>query len=229
MAIAQLTHLHLTIPSSGSTSELVPSDCYQVVPLSRSAISHRVSFARDAVVMESLPLLLSPAEEQESLTALTKRDTEPLDRDLIQFTQPAYVLFPNEEPMDDSDGVSTLGFPSLPTPLGFNPIFRSRLTPLHTLIHHQRFPDHQDVLRLCLTLSPIAFMDAPFAVLLTGLWIMLSRPESMGCRCTNPGFWNGSALRSRLVCWIRVLVLGGTRPVNRPLTLPANFTGTCAS
>ena len=52
MAIAQLTHLHLTIPSSGSTSEPVPSECYLVVPLSReSAISRRVSFARDVAVL----------------------------------------------------------------------------------------------------------------------------------------------------------------------------------
>ena len=45
-----------------------------------------------------------------------------------------------------------------------------------------------------------------------------------------PGFWNGSALRSQLIYWIRVLVLGYARcPVSRPLKLPANFTGTCAS
>ena len=53
---------------------------------------------------------------------------------------------------------------------------------------------------------------------------------NMGCRCTIPDFWNGLALRSRLDYWIKVLVLGCTRyPVNRPLTLPANFTGTCVS
>ena len=101
MAIAQLTHLHLTIPSSGSPLEPVPLECYPVVPLSReSAISRR------------------------ALTALTKRDMEPLDRGLIQFAQPAYVLFPSEESMDDSDGVLTLGLPSLPTLPGFIPAVR---------------------------------------------------------------------------------------------------------
>ena len=76
----------------------------------------------------------------------------------------------------------------------------------------------------------VSAMDAPFTVPLTGLRIMLSPPESMGCHCTTPGFWNGSALRNRPVYWIRVLVLGYTRcPVSRPLTLPANFTRTCAS
>ena len=196
-------------------------------------------------------------------------------------------------------------------------IFRSRLAPLHYLIHHQRFPDGTpgtsgsrprcaeiifDAFSDCLCasssvasddsdgdaglllalLSPPSFslaqrtsessdfsfysavdssaglaqtsspkhvphwrlaqegpflskippsaMDAPFAVPLTGLRIMLSPLKSMGCRCTAPGFWNGSALRSWLVCWIRVLVHGCTRcPMSRPLTRPANFTGTCAS
>ena len=43
MAIAQLTHLHLTIPLSGSTSEPVPSECYPVVLLSwESTISRYV-------------------------------------------------------------------------------------------------------------------------------------------------------------------------------------------
>ena len=89
-------------------------------PLSReSAISHRVSFAREVAVIESSPLLFSPAEEPEDLTEATEGDREPLDWGHIQFTQPAYVLFPSEEPMDDSDGVSTLGFPSLPAPPGF--------------------------------------------------------------------------------------------------------------
>ena len=64
-------------------------------------------------------------------------------------------------------------------------------------------------------------MDAPFAVLLTGLRIMLSPPGSMGCRCTTPGLWNRSALQSLLIYWIKVLVLGYTRcPVSRPPTSP---------
>ena len=88
MVIAQLTHLHLTIP----LFQLVPSESYPIVPLSQeSTISRRVSFVRDVAVIES-SLLFSPAEEPESLPELTKRDTEALDRGLIQFTQQDYVL-----------------------------------------------------------------------------------------------------------------------------------------
>ena len=40
----------------------------------------------------------------------------------------------------------------------------------------------------------------------------------------------GGAGAIELDCWINVLVLGCTCcPVNRPLTLPANFTRTCFS
>ena len=43
MAIAWLTHLHLSIPSSGTTSGPVPLECFPVVPLSQeSAVSRRV-------------------------------------------------------------------------------------------------------------------------------------------------------------------------------------------
>ena len=77
--------------------------------------------------------------------------------------------------------------------------------------------------------SQVSGMDAPFAVLLTDHRIMISPLESMGCHCTTPGFWSGSALRSRLVYWIRVLVCGSTHcSGSRPLTQPANFTETCA-
>ena len=77
--------------------------------------------------------------------------------------------------------------------------------------------------------SRVSGMDAPSAVLLNDHRIKFSNLESMGCHCTTPGFWSGSAFRSRLVCWIRVLVRGCTRcPVSRPLTRPANFTEMCA-
>ena len=63
MAIAQLTHLHLAIPSTGLTSEPVPLECYPTVPLTgRSDVSRRVSFARDISVIEFSPLLFSPAD-----------------------------------------------------------------------------------------------------------------------------------------------------------------------
>ena len=67
MTIAWLTHLHITIPSSGSTSEPVPPECFPVVPLARRAVlPHWVSFARDVSVIDSLLLLFSPVEEPES-------------------------------------------------------------------------------------------------------------------------------------------------------------------
>ena len=61
--------------------------------------------------------------------------------------------------------------------------------------------------------------NAPFATLRTDRRITLSPLENMDCHGTTPGFWNGSVLQSRLVCWIRVLVRGYTRcPGSRPLT-----------
>ena len=63
MATAQLTHLHLTVPSSGMTTGPVPLECFAVVPLSRaSPVSRRVSFPREVDVIESSPLLFSPGE-----------------------------------------------------------------------------------------------------------------------------------------------------------------------
>ena len=145
MAIAQLTHLHLTIPWSGSSPEPVPPECFPVVPLSRkSAVSRQVSFARDVAVIESSPLLFSPVEESESLTAPTERDMRPLERSLIQIVQPAYVLFPSEEPFDDSDGVSTLR-------LSGRAIIWGRL-----MVPPAPPGYDQDVLGLLLTFSPIA-------------------------------------------------------------------------
>ena len=120
MAIARLTHLHLTVPSSGSILEPVPGECYPVVPLPRELmISCRVSFAREVAIIESTPLSCSPAEAPDSLAAPSTGDPAPLDQVFIQFNQPHYMLFLREEPMDDSDGVSTpsvtscsAGFPS---------------------------------------------------------------------------------------------------------------------
>ena len=48
---------------------------------------------------------------------------------LIQFHQPAYVLFPGEDPMDELNAVSTWDFPSLPTPPGFHHIMCPGDTP----------------------------------------------------------------------------------------------------
>ena len=77
-------------------------------------ISRRVSFTCEVAVIESTTFSCSPAEAPDSLTEPAMGDPEPFDRGLIQFNQPDNMLIPREEPMDDSDGVSTLGVPSLP-------------------------------------------------------------------------------------------------------------------
>ena len=67
LAIAQLTHLHLTIPSSGTTTEPVPLDCVPVVPLPRKPVKPvKVSFAEDMEVIGSPPTFPSPGEEPDS-------------------------------------------------------------------------------------------------------------------------------------------------------------------
>ena len=84
MAIAQLTHLHLTIPSSGSTSKSVPPECFPVVPLAkRSVLSRRVSFAREVSIIDSSPLLFSPVEEPESASVPPDTDLDTTERDNI--------------------------------------------------------------------------------------------------------------------------------------------------
>ena len=64
MALAQLTHLHLSVPSSGTTTGMVPPECFPVVPLPHKP--HRVSFASDVEVMVSPSTLLSPGVEPDS-------------------------------------------------------------------------------------------------------------------------------------------------------------------
>ena len=60
MVVTQLTHLHLSIPSSGMTTEPMSPECFPVVPLPRK--SPKVSFTSDVEVIESQPTLLSPGE-----------------------------------------------------------------------------------------------------------------------------------------------------------------------
>ena len=70
-------------------------------------------------MIRSSPLLLSPVEEPESLTEPEMMDTGTLKRSDIQIAQPTSVLFPRDDPFDDSDGLSTPLFPYLPAPPGF--------------------------------------------------------------------------------------------------------------
>ena len=63
MAIAELTHLHITIPASGSVTEAVPEDCFPHVPLPRVLVSfRRVSFASKVTVLGTVPESLADRE-----------------------------------------------------------------------------------------------------------------------------------------------------------------------
>ena len=65
MAIAQLIHLHLTVPSSGMTTGLVPPAVFPLVPLTRQmAGPPRVSFAENVEVIGSSPVVSSLEEEK---------------------------------------------------------------------------------------------------------------------------------------------------------------------
>ena len=63
MAVAQLTHLHLSVSSSGMTTGMAPPECFPVVPLPHKP--HRVSVASDVEVMVTPSTLLSPGVEPE--------------------------------------------------------------------------------------------------------------------------------------------------------------------
>ena len=96
VAIAQLTHLHLTIPSSGTTTEPVRPECFPIVPLIRKSDgSYRVSFAAHREVIGSPPNLSSPGEELDSPDQLLPNDTLHHDRDAVMIAPPTYVLFPS--------------------------------------------------------------------------------------------------------------------------------------
>ena len=76
MAIAQLTHLHISIPATGAPPE-VPEECFPHGPLSRGPVDpRRVSFASGVTVMGGDPTL-----EQSP-------DQIPVDRPDIQIHNP---------------------------------------------------------------------------------------------------------------------------------------------
>ena len=89
MAIAQLNHLHLTIPSSGTTTEPVPPDCFPVVPLPRKPVLPvKVSFAEDVEVIGSPPTLPSPGEEPDSPDRSLQNDVLNHDQDVFEIAPP---------------------------------------------------------------------------------------------------------------------------------------------
>ena len=169
-----------------------------------------------------------PAKKPDSLTELTKGDPEPLDRGLIQLTQQDYMLLPSAEPMDDLDGVSTMGFPSLPAPPGFlqtvqlGDILESAGTsslfdssPTLPWWYPPAPPDDaQDVLRLSLSLSPIDRVPSGASVECMSSSSSVASDDSDG----DAGLLSALLVRGCARC-----------PMSRPLTQPTNFTGTCAS
>ena len=97
MAIAQLTHLHISVPASA-----VPEECFPSVPLSRvSEDSRRVFFASAIMVLVADP------------------DRVPVDLPAIQIHDPVYPGIPEEDDMDVSFEVSDAPVPMLPPPPGF--------------------------------------------------------------------------------------------------------------
>ena len=102
MAIAQLTHLHITIPASGMGLPVVPEECFPLVLLPRTSLSsRRVSFARDVAVLSSSPGS-SPDRGPSSLQDRAVEGPEPVVSSDIQIHHPIYTLFPGEHPMDES-------------------------------------------------------------------------------------------------------------------------------
>ena len=123
MTISQLTHLHLSIPSSGTTSEPLPPDCFPVVPLPRKPIkSVKVSFAKDVEVIGSPPTLPSLGEEPDYPDQSLPNNVLNHDQDIFAIAPPTYVLFPFVDPSDDEDMLSPPRFPYLSAPPGFAPI-----------------------------------------------------------------------------------------------------------
>ena len=56
MAIVQLTHLHISIPASGSAGAAVPEECFLSVPLPQVSADPRwVSFASKVTVLGVAP------------------------------------------------------------------------------------------------------------------------------------------------------------------------------
>ena len=96
MAIAQLTHLHISIPASGALPGVVPEDCFPSVD------SRRVSFASVITILGAEPDLEQSPERV------------PVDRLTILIHDPACPDIPEEENMDISREVSDVPVTVLP-------------------------------------------------------------------------------------------------------------------
>ena len=128
MAIAQLTHLHISFPASGAPPGEVPEECFPLGLLSRGpADPCRVSFASGATVLGGEPTL-----EQSP-------DQISVDRPDIQIQYPVYPDIPEEGEMDISIVERDVPIPVLRPHRGF------------CNFHGRRRSGGQTVIRLCLT------------------------------------------------------------------------------
>ena len=108
MAIAQLTHLHISVPASGSPPGAVPEEFFPSVLLHRVLEdSRRVSFASAITVLGA-----APDSEQSP-------DRVPVDLTAIHIHDPVCPGIPEEDDMDVSVEVSDVTVPVLPNPPGF--------------------------------------------------------------------------------------------------------------
>ena len=108
MAIAQLTHLHISIPASAAPPGAVPEYCFPSVSLSRlSAESRRLSFASAITVLGA-----EPDSEQSP-------ERVPVDRLTIQIHDPVCPDILEEDDMENSGKISVVPEAVLPPPPGF--------------------------------------------------------------------------------------------------------------
>ena len=113
MAIAHLTHLHITISASASR---VLEECFLSVPFPWvSAVPRPVSFASEVTALDASP-------DSDHLP-----DLVPVDLPDIQIHDPVYPRVPEENPMAVSTKVSELNVPLPPPPPVSSPLYGRRL------------------------------------------------------------------------------------------------------
>ena len=130
MAVARLTSLHLSFPSSGMTPRPDQLVTDLVTPSPRKSL--RVSFASDVEVMVSTPFPLSwwKGPESPDLRPPCREFLLPSDQGEVSdhgpavFTiaAPAYVLFSFADPFAAEEEFFMPQFLPLPAPSGFAPI-----------------------------------------------------------------------------------------------------------
>ena len=108
MAIAQLTHLHISIPASGAPPGEVPEDCFPHGLLSQGpADPHRVSFTSGVTVLGG------------ETTLEQSPDQIPVDRPDVQLHDPVCPDIPEDGDMDISIAEPDVPITVLQPPPGF--------------------------------------------------------------------------------------------------------------